>query len=338
MGSAYNRRRLIREVGKLKAIRFHEFGGPEVLCYEEVEEPLAGHGEVVVKLGAIGVNFVDTYQRSGAYEVDLPHVAGQEGAGEVIAVGDGVSDVQVGTRVAFTGTSASYADLAKVPVGKIVKLPDEVDDVVGAAILLQGMTAHYLAVSTFPLQAGQTCLVHAAAGGVGLILTQIAKMRGARVIGTVSTAEKAQLALEAGADEVIIYAEHDFVGEVKRMTSGEGVPVVYDSVGRDTFDGSIECLAPRGCMVLYGQSSGFVPPINPQVLMAKGSLFLTRPSLGSYTQTRDELDWRSSDLFEWVGTGRLSIRVGGRFALSEAAEAHRRLEGRATTGKVVLIP
>ncbi len=322
----------------MKAVRFHEFGGPEVLRYEDVAEPEPGPGEAVVKLGACGVNFIDTYQRTGAYKVGLPHTAGQEGAGEVVAVGEGVANVVASDRVAFSGTTASYAEMVRVAAGRLVKLPDGVDDQTGAAVLLQGMTAHFLATSTFPLGSGHACLVHAAAGGVGLLLTQIAKMRGARVIGTVSTEEKAELARGAGADEVILYTEQDFVAEVKRITDGKGLDVVYDSVGKDTFDGSLDCLAERGYLALFGQSSGRVPPVDPQTLNAKGSLFLTRPTLGSYTRTREELDWRAGELFGWIAEGALNVRVGGTFALSDAAEAHRELEGRRTTGKVLLIP
>ena len=322
----------------MKVVRFHEFGGPEVLRYEDVDEPSPVPGEVVVRLGACGVNFIDTYQRTGAYKVALPHTAGQEGAGDIVAVGEGVTNVAVGDRVAFSGTSASYAESARVAADRLVKLPEGVDAETGAAALLQGMTAHFLATSTFPLAPGHTCLVHAAAGGVGLLLTQMAKMRGARVLATASTEEKAELARGAGADEVIRYTEQDFVAEVKRLTDGAGVQVVYDSVGKDTFDGSLDCLEERGLLALFGQSSGRVPPMDPQTLNAKGSLFLTRPTLGSYTRTREELDWRAGDVFGWIAEGALDVRVGGRFALSEAAEAHRALEGRRTTGKVLLIP
>ena len=306
----------------VKAVRFHEFGGPEVLRYEDIPQPEPGPGEAVLRLGACGVNFIDTYQRTGAYNVALPHVAGQEGAGEIVAVGEG----------------ASYAEYVKVPAERLVKLPEGVDDATGAAVLLQGMTAHYLMASTFPLEPGHTCLVHAAAGGVGLLLTQMAKMRGAHVIGTVSTEEKAQLAREAGADDVILYTQQDFVAEVDRITGGAKLDVVYDSVGKDTFDGSLNCLRDRGYLVLYGQSSGRVPPVDPQALNAKGSLFLTRPTLASYTLTREEIDWRAGDIFGWVAEGSLNVRVGATFALSEAAEAHRQLEGRLTTGKVLLVP
>ena len=322
----------------MKAVRFHEYGGPEVLRYEDIPEPEPGPGEAVLRLGASGVNFIDTYQRTGAYNVALPHVAGQEGAGEVVAIGEGVTSIAVGEHAGYTGTGASYAEYVKVSADRLVKLPEGVDDTTGAAVLLQGMTAHYLMASTFPLQPGHTCLVHAAAGGVGLLLTQMAKMRGAHVIGTVSTEEKAQLAREAGADDVILYTQQNFVAEVDRITGGAKLNVVYDSVGKDTFDGSLDCLAPRGYLVLFGQSSGRVPPVDPQILNAKGSLFLTRPTLASYALTREEIDWRASDIFGWVAEGSLNVRVGASFPLSEAAEAHRQLEGRLTTGKVLLIP
>lgn len=322
----------------MKAVRFHEFGRHGVLRREDVPEPAPGEGEILVRLAACGVNFIDTYQRSGAYNVPLPHIAGQEGAGEVVALGAGAKGVAVGDRVAYTGVGASYAEFVVVPAARAVKLPDGIDAATAAAVLLQGMTAHYLAVSTFPLQPGRACLVHAAAGGVGLLLTQIAKMRGARVIGTAGSEAKAELARSAGADEVILYREQDFAAEVKRLTDGAGVQVVYDSVGKDTFDGSLDCLAQRGYLALYGQSSGRVPPVDPQILNSKGSLFLTRPTLGSYALTRDELEWRAGEIFGWVADGSLNVHIGGTFPLADAAEAHRRLEGRETTGKLLLIP
>ena len=322
----------------MKAVRFHEFGGPEVLRYEDIPEPEPGPGEVVLRLGACGVNFIDTYERSGAYNVPLPWVAGQEGAGEVVAIGEGVTGVTAGEHGSYSQIRSSYAEYVRVPAHRLVKLPEGVDDATGAAVTVQGMTAHYLATSLFPLEPGHTCLVHAAAGGVGLLLTQMAKMRGARVIGTVSTEEKAQLAREAGADEVVIYTEQDFAAEVARITGGDGLHVVYDSVGKDTFDKSLECLATRGYLALYGQSSGRVPPVDPQTLNAKGSVFLTRPSLERYTRTREELDWRASEVFAWIAEGALNVRVGGRYALSESAEAHRQIEGRLSTGKLLLIP
>lgn len=322
----------------MKAVRFHEFGGPEALRFEDVPEPVPGRGEILVRLVACGVNFIDTYQRSGAYNVPLPHIAGQEGAGEVVALGEGAEGVAVGDHIAYTGVGASYAECVAVPAARAVRLPDGVDDATAAAVILQGMTAHYLAVSTFPLQPGHACLVHAAAGGVGLLLTQIAKRRGARVIGTAGTEAKAQLARDAGADEVILYREQDFAAEVARLTDGAGLQVVYDSVGKDTFEKSLDCLAPRGYLALYGQSSGRVPPVDPQTLNAKGSLFLTRPTLGSYALTREELEWRAGEIFGWVADGSLNVHIGGTFPLAEAAEAHRRLEGRETTGKLLLTP
>ena len=320
----------------MKAVRFHEFGGPDTLRFEDVPEPVPGPGEILVRLAACGVNFIDTYQRSGAYNVPLPHIAGQEGAGEVVALGEGAEGVAVGDHVAYTGVGASYAECVAVPAARAVRLPGGVDDSTAAAVILQGMTAHYLAVSTFPLQPGHACLVHAAAGGVGLLLTQIAKRRGARVIGTAGTEAKARLARDAGADEVILYREQDFAAEVARLTDGAGLQVVYDSVGKDTFEKSLDCLAPRGYLALYGQSSGRVPPVDPQTLNAKGSLFLTRPTLGSYALTREELEWRAGEIFGWVADGSLSVHIGGTFPLAEAAEAHRRLEGRETTGKLLL--
>ena len=322
----------------MKAVRFHEYGGPEVLKYEEIEEPSLSKGELLIKVGACGVNFIDTYQRTGAYKVDLPHIAGQEAAGEVIGMADDVSEFKLGDHVAFTGTPYAYAEYMTVLASKALKLPSGISDKQGAAILLQGMTAHYLSNSTFALQKNQTCLIHAAAGGVGLLLTQMAKMRGATVIGTVSTEEKEKLARDAGADHVILYTKQNFVSEVMNITEGKGLPVVYDSVGKTTFEGSLDCLAPRGFMVLYGQSSGRVDPIDPQVLNARGSLFLTRPSLNSYALTRQEIELRSDDLFSWVSSGKLKVTIDSAPHLSEASEAHRKLEGRETTGKVVLIP
>jgi NADPH2:quinone reductase len=321
----------------MKAIRVHTTGGPEVLKYEDVPEPKAGAGEAVVKLDASGVNFIDVYQRVGLYPKPLPLTLGSEGAGTVTAVGDGVTDARVGDRVAYQNVLGAYAEYAVVPAAQLVSVPDGVTTKQAAALMLQGMTAHYLAISTYPLKSGDTCLVHAAAGGVGLLLCQIAKMRGARVIGTVSTEAKAKLAREAGADEVINYTTHDFETEVKRITGGVGVQVVYDSVGRTTFDKSLASLARRGMLVLFGQSSGPVPPIDLQVLNRGGSLFVTRPTLGHYTATREELLWRAKDVFDWVKARKLRVRIGAEFTLANAAEAHRELEGRKTTGKVLLI-
>ncbi len=323
----------------MKAIRVNEQGGPEVLSYEDVEVPEPGPGEARIKLAAAGVNYIDTYQRSGAYTMETPFTLGSEGAGEVEAVGEGVEDVSPGDYVAFAGVTGAYAEQAVAPVERLVPFNvTMVEARVAAAIMLQGMTAHYLTHSTFPLQEGQTALVHAAAGGVGLLLCQMAKMRGATVIGTVSTEEKAELARGAGADEVILYTEQDFVEETDRITGGEGVHVVYDSVGKTTFDGSLDCLRTRGYMVLFGQSSGPVPPLEIQTLNQKGGLFLTRPSLVQYTVTREELLWRAESLFSWIGQNNLEVRIGGAYALSDAAQAHEELEGRKTTGKLILLP
>ena len=323
----------------MKTIRIHEFGGPEVLSYEDVEVPEPGPGEARVKLASAGVNFIDVYQRTGLYPGDLPRTLGLEGAGEVDAVGEGVDDVSSGDYVAFASTPGSYAEYVVAPAENLVPFNVTlVEPRVAAAVMLQGMTAHYLTHSTFPLQEGQTALVHAAAGGVGLLLVQMAKMRGATVIGTAGSEEKAKLAREAGADEVIIYTDQDFVEETNRITGGEGVHVVYDSVGKDTFDGSLDVLRRRGYMVLFGASSGPVPPLDPQVLNHKGGLFLTRPSLAQYTADRQELLWRAESLFSWIGQNHLSVRIGGTYSLEDAGQAHRDLEGRKTTGKLLLIP
>jgi len=323
----------------MKAIRIHEFGGPEVLSYEEVETSEPGQGEARVKLAASGVNFIDVYQRTGLYPGELPRPLGLEGAGEVEAVGEGVDDVSPGDYVAFASTPGSYADYVVAPAENLVPFnPTLVEARVAAAAMLQGMTAHYLTHSTFPLQEGQTALVHAAAGGVGLLLVQLAKMRGATVIGTTGTEEKAQLAREAGADEVILYTEQDFVGETERITDGEGVHVVYDSVGKETFDGGLDVLRPRGYMVLFGASSGPVEPVDPQILNQKGGLFLTRPALAQYTLTREELLWRAESILSWIGQNNLDVRIGGTYSLADVAQAHQDLEGRTTTGKLLLIP
>ncbi len=322
----------------MKAVRVHTPGGPDVLKYEDVPEPQPKAGEAIVRIDAAGLNYVDVYYRSGLYKAELPMTLGLEAGGTVTAVGPNVTEVKVGDKVAYTGVAGAYAQYAAVPAQRLVVLPASVSTRQGAAAMLQGMTAHYLACSTYPLKKGDTCLVHAAAGGVGLLLCQIAKMRGARVIGTVSTEEKAKLAREAGADEVILYTKQDFEAEVKRLTSGKGVQVVYDSVGKTTFDKGFNCLALRGLMVLYGQSSGPLGPFDPQVLNAKGSLFLTRPSLVHHVATRDELLARAGDVLGWIRDGKLRLRTEFEFALKDAAEAHRALEGRKTTGKVLLIP
>jgi NADPH2:quinone reductase len=322
----------------MKAVRIHAPGGPEALRYEDAPEPAPKAGEAVVKVEAAGLNYIDVYFRTGLYKADLPATLGMEAAGTVTAVGAGVSDVRVGDRVAYTGVRGSYAEYAAVPADRLVKLPQGVSAKQGAAAMLQGMTAHYLACSTYPLKSGDACLVHAAAGGVGLLLCQIAKMRGARVFGTVSTEEKAKLAREAGADEVILYTRQDFEAEVKRLTGGKGVQVVYDSVGKDTFDKSMSSLALRGVIALFGQSSGPVGLLDPQILNTKGSISLTRPSLFHYIPTRQELVQRAGEVLGWIQSGKLKLRIGAEFPLKDTAEAHRALEGRKTTGKVLLIP
>jgi NADPH2:quinone reductase len=285
---------------------------------------------------AAGVNYIDVYQRTGQYKVAVPFTPGQEAAGVVTAVGSGVTEPRVGDRVAYTGVLGAYAELAVVPADRVVVLPDGVGTKQGAAAMLQGMTAHYLVTATYPLKAGDTCLVHAAAGGVGLLLCQLAKLGRARVIGTVSTREKAALAREAGADEVILYTEQDFEAEVKRLTSGMGVQVVYDSVGKTTFDKSLNCLRPRGLLATFGQSSGAIPPFDLSILNGKGSLFVTRPSLGHHIATRDELLWRAGDVLGWVASGKLKLRIERVYPLAEAAQAHRDLESRKTAGKLLL--
>ncbi len=322
----------------MKAIRVHEYGGPEVLRYEDVPLPEPGAGEVRVKLAAVGVNFIDVYQRTGQYKMALPSTIGSEGAGVVDALGPDVSDLNVGDRVAFPQGLGAYAEYIVVPAAKLVPVPTDIDLQVAAAVLLQGMTAHYLVSSTFPITPGQRVLIHAAAGGVGLLLVQLAKQRGALVIGTVSTEEKAQLAREAGVDYIIRYTEQNFVSETRRLTDGAGVDVVYDSVGKTTFEGSLDCLRPRGYLVLFGQSSGAVPPFDPQVLNAKGSLFLTRPTLGHHIATRDELMWRAHDLFTAISAGTLKVRIDRAVPLADVAAAQNALVGRETSGKVLLLP
>jgi NADPH:quinone reductase len=322
----------------MRAIRVAQYGGPEAMKLEELPPPQPGSGQVRVRIEAAGVNFIDVYQRSGLYKGALPLPLGLEGAGAVEAVGAGVTTVKVGDRVAWTGVPGSYATHNLVPADRVVTLPAGVDSRSGAAAMLQGMTAHYLAHDSYRLKPGDACLVHAAAGGVGLLLVQMAKRAGARVIGTVSTDEKAKLAREAGADEVILYTRQDFEAETKRLTGGKGVQVVYDSVAKDTFDKGLNCLVPRGIMVLYGQSSGPIGPFDPQILNAKGSLFLQRPSLNHHILTREELEKRAGEVLGWIQKGQLKLRIGATFPLAEAAEAHRQLEGRKTTGKVLLLP
>jgi NADPH2:quinone reductase len=321
----------------MKAIRVHELGGPDVLQYEEIPLPSPGPGQVVVKVEAIGLNFIDCYFRAGLYKTALPCTLGMEAAGTVTATAPDVTEVRTGDRVAYAPHIGAYAEYAAVPAERLVKLPGGMDSHSAAATMLQGMTAHYLAVSTYPLKKGETALVHAAAGGVGLLLIQIAKMRGARVFGTVSTEEKAALAREAGADEVILYTEKDFEAEVMRLTNGKGVNVVYDSVAKTTFDKSLNCVGVRGVLALFGQSSGPVPPVDPARL-AKNAIFLTRPGLGQYTATRAELLQRAGELFDWIASGKLKLRISQTLPLKDAAEAHRLLEGRKTTGKLLLIP
>lgn len=320
----------------MRAVRVHAPGGAEAMRVETVPVPRPGAGEALVKLEAAGVNFIDVYKRTGLYTIPLPATLGEEGAGTVAAVGEGVAEVRAGDRVAWAGSPGAYAEYAVVPAARLVPLPAGVSAAQGAAVMLQGMTAHYLATSTYPLREGDRCLVHAAAGGVGLLLVQIARRRGAYVIGTAGSDDKAELARAAGADEVIVYTRDDFAAETRRLTGGRGLQVVYDSVGRTTFLPGLDLLAPRGTMVLFGQSSGPVAPLDPQLLNQKGSLFLTRPTLGHYVATREELLWRAGELFEWMRAGELSVRVGADFPLEEAAGAHRALEGRRTTGKVLL--
>src|SRR5213596_2496537 len=322
----------------MKAIRVQSPGGPEALRYEDVPQPSPAAAQVLVKVEAAGVNYIDVYQRTGLYKVATPFTLGQEAAGIVTALGPGVTDPKVGDRVAYTSILGAYAEYAVVPADRVVVLPDGVTTRQAAAAMLQGMTAQYLASTTYPLKAGDTCLVHAAAGGVGQLLCQVAKLRGARVIGTVSTEEKAELAREAGADEVILYMQQDFEAEVKRLTDGAGLQVVYDSVGQTTFTKGLNCLAPRGMMVLYGQSSGPVAPFDPQVLRQGGSLFLTRPTLHHYIATRAELGARAGDLLGWIARGEVKVRIDRELPLAQAAEAHQLLESRKTTGKVLLIP
>ncbi len=322
----------------MKAVRVHQYGGPEALRYEEMPVPEPKAGEARVKIEAVGVNFVDIYQRTGLYQQPLPFTVGREAAGTVDAVGSNATEVKVGDRVAYAMEPGAYAEYAVVPAWKLVPVPAKLDSRSAAATMLQGMTAHYLACSTYPLKQGETALVHAAAGGVGLLLIQIAKHRGARVIGTVSTEEKARQAEAAGADEVILYSRVDFSVEVKRLTEGAGVHVVYDSVGQTTFEKSLDCLRPRGCLALFGQSSGPVPPFDLGKLATKGSLFVTRPTLLHYMSDRSELIKRANDLFEWIKSGQLKLRVDNSLPLAEVAEAHRLLEGRQTTGKIILVP
>jgi len=322
----------------MKAIQVRETGGPEKMELVDVPVPSPSPQQVLVKIAATGVNFIDVYFRTGLYKADPPISLGSEAAGTVESVGPGVTEFAPGDRVAYAMVRGSYAEFALVPAAMLVKVPEHVDLKTAAAAMLQGMTAHYLTHSTFPLKSGDTCLVHAAAGGAGLLLVQIARNIGARVFGTCSTSAKAQLVKEAGADAAILYTEQDFEVEVKRLTGGRGVDVVYDSVGATTFNKSLDSLRPRGLLALFGQSSGPVPPFDPNILNGKGSLFLTRPSLAHHVATREELLWRAGDVLKWVASGELRIRVHRAYPLAAAAEAHRDLEGRRTTGKLLLIP
>jgi len=321
---------------QMRAMRVHAPGGPDAISEDRIERVAPATGEALVRVEYAGVNFIDVYKRTGAYKVPAPFTLGEEGAGVVESIGSGVTEVKPGDRVAWASVMGAYADYAVVKAARLVPVPREVDTKTAAAVMLQGMTAHYLATSLYPLERGERCVVHAAAGGVGLLLVQIAKRRGAFVIGTAGSEEKAALARKAGADEVIVYTSQDFVAETKRVTEGRGVHVVYDSVGKTTFVPGFDVLVPRGMMALFGQSSGAVAPVDPQLLNQKGSLFLTRPTLAHYTATREELLGRAKDLFDWIARGELSVRIGAEYALADVGDAHRALEGRKTTGKVVL--
>jgi NADPH2:quinone reductase len=323
----------------VRAVFVEETGGSDKLRVREVDPPRPGPGDLLVDVAAAGVNFIDTYQREGIYPRELPFVVGSEGGGTVVEVGDDVTDFSPGDRVAWGQVdSCGYAEQVAVPAARAVPVPEGMDLDVAVAVMLQGMTAHYLCESTFPARSGQTALVHAAAGGVGLLLTQMLAAKGVRVLATTSTEEKAQLARGAGADEVIDYTEADLLSEVRRLTDGRGVDVVYDGVGRSTFDAGLDSLVPRGMMVLFGASSGPVPPVDPQALNRKGSLFLTRPSLAHHVATREELLWRAGSVLGRVASGALEVRIGGRYGLDEASRAHDDLEGRRTTGKLLVLP
>jgi NADPH2:quinone reductase len=321
----------------MKAIQIKETGGPEQLQLVDIPTPQPGPKDALVKIAASGVNFIDVYFRIGLYKVDLPAVLGMEAAGVVEAVGKDVTEVRPGDRVAYAMARGSYAEYAVVPSWQLVKIPDGIGLNSAAAAMLQGMTAHYLTHSTFHLKSADTCLVHAAAGGAGRLIVQMAKMLGARVLGTTSTEAKAELARQAGIDEVIFYTKQDFEAEVKRLTGGRGVDVVYDSVGAPTYLQGLNCLRPRGMMVLFGQSGGKVPPLDPTILNTKGSLFLTRPSLAHYCANREELLWRAGDVLQWIASGKLKLAIDRTYPLAQVAQAHRDLESRATAGKVLLI-
>jgi len=322
----------------MKAIQVQKTGGPEVLTLVDLPAPKPKPNEVIVKIAASGVNFIDVYFREGRYPAPLPFVDGQEGAGTVTEVGSDVKTLKAGDHVAYSNVLGSYAEYAAVPAEKLVKVPAGISGEQAAAAMLQGMTAHYLVHSTYPLKKGETALIHAAAGGVGLLLVQMAKNIGARVIGTAGTDEKAELAKDAGADEVIVYTRQDFEAETKRLTENRGVHVIYDGVGKSTFDKDLNLLRPRGYLVLFGGSSGAVPPFDPIKLSQKGSLFLTRPSLMHYVLTREELEHRAGDVLGWIAAGKLKLRIAHKYPLAQAQQAHMDLEGRRTTGKLILIP
>ena len=322
----------------MEAIRVHAFGGPEALAVDDVPRPSPGEGEALVRLDAAGVNFVDIYQRIGLYPLPLPFTEGSEGAGVVEEVGPGVDAVSPGDRVAFASVQGAYAEEIAAPVDRLVPIPEALSTELAAAILLQGMTAHCLLYSIRTFERGDWCLIHAVAGGTGLLLTQMAKRLGLRVIGTTSSPEKAELARAAGADHVVLYTSDDFVGAVSEVTEGNGVSAVFDSVGRTTFDGSLKCLAPRGTMILFGQSSGTVDPVDPARLQYGGSLMLTRPRFADFVATRKELLWRSDAVLSMVATGELAVRIHARYPLERAIEAHRDLESRTTSGKLLLVP
>jgi NADPH2:quinone reductase len=318
----------------MKAVYIEQAGGPEMLQYGDQPKPEPGPGQALVKIAASGVNFIDTYHRSGLYKLPLPAILGSEAAGVVESLGADVNGIRVGDRVAWAGVRGSYAEYAAVPVNQLVSIPEAVSFQDAAAALLQGMTAHYLTHSTFPLKQGHTALIHAAAGGTGRLVVQMAKMAGARVIATAGSAEKAAIAKESGADEVILYRDQDFAVETRRLT--DGVDVVYDSVGASTFLKSIDCLRPRGMMVSFGNASGPAPAMEPLLLSQKGSLFLTRPTMFHYVATREDLEWRAGDVFHWMAQGKLILRIGKVYPLADTAQAHRDLEGRQTTGKLIL--
>jgi len=322
----------------MKAVVVTKTGGPEVLEYKDVPKPELKPNQALVEIKAAGLNFIDVYFREGRYPTPLPFVVGQEAAGVVSEIGAEVTDVKVGDRVAYSGLQGSYAEFAAVNADRLVNIPDGVSFEQAAALMLQGMTAHYLVKSTYPLKAGATLLVHAAAGGVGQLLVQMAKMIGAEVIATAGTEEKIQIAKQAGADHAILYTKEDFEAETKRITGGKGVHVVYDGVGKSTFDAGLRCLRPRGYMVLFGGASGAVPPFDLIKLSQMGSLFITRPTLGHYIATREELEWRANDVLGWVASGKLKVSIGQTYKFSDATQAHRNLEARKTTGKSLLLP